>query len=190
MAEDQTLTDRETAAIYRDTFLVVSSANQLTKIFKIIATIFEVYIGRRALVSGFYRKWAVFAEEHKEHIAEVARTTDRELPAKIQAICSSIANKFCAEARFYVPRDLILDSDDIKRSIMRRTFTFTLPPAIQSILHPVTPGGGGRNERKGGEGGGRGRGADSNAQQPGRLTFDKHSVREIKRNKKFFNAVI
>ena len=98
MAEDQTLTDKETAAIYGDTHLIVSSANQLTKIFKIIATIFEAYIGREALVSGFYREWAVFVEENEEHIAEVARTRDRELPAKIQAICSSIANEFCAEA--------------------------------------------------------------------------------------------
>ena len=91
-------------------------------------------------------------EENEEHIAEVARNTNRDLTAKIQTIFSSIANEFCAEAQLYVPRDLILDSDDIKRSIMRRTFSFTLPPSIQAILHPVTLQRGGVGERGGGGG--------------------------------------
>ena len=70
-------------------------------------------------------------EENKEHIAEISRSTDGDLPAKkIQAICSSIANKFCSKARFYVPRDITLDSDNVKRTITMRTFSFTLPPVI------------------------------------------------------------
>ena len=90
MADDQTLTDRDTAAIYGANYLIVSSANQLTKILKIITTIFEAYIGPVALISRFYRDWATFVEEIENHIVEVARTTDR-------AIFSSIANKFCAK---------------------------------------------------------------------------------------------
>ena len=40
LSEDQELTERETAAIYDATYLIVSSANQLTKVMKIIAGIF------------------------------------------------------------------------------------------------------------------------------------------------------
>ena len=188
LAEDQPLTGKETEALYKATYLIVTSANQLTKVMKIISAIFEVYIGVKALISYFYRDWASFVEENEEHIAEVARTTDRDLPAKIQAICGSIANEFCSEARFYVPRDIILDSDDIKRSIMRRTFTFTLPAAIQAILHPVTHQNRGGGERGGGRGGERE--ARAPAAPPGQLTFDKHNVKEIKRSRKFFKEVI
>ena len=113
LPEDQVLTNKETTAIYGANYLIVSSANQLTKVMKIIAGIFKGYIGGNALISAFYLDWASFMEENKKHIAETARSTDGNLPAKIQAISASIANAYCPEACFCVPRDLILDSDDI-----------------------------------------------------------------------------
>ena len=86
---------------------------------KIIAGIFEAYVGCNALISCFYHDWASSVEENKEHIEDISTSTNGDPPAKIQAICSSITNEFCFEDQFYVPRGIILDSDDVKRAIMR-----------------------------------------------------------------------
>ena len=86
---------------------------------------------------AFYHNWAGFVEENKEHIAKITSSTYSDLPVKIQAISARVANEYCAEDRFYVPRDLILDTNNIKYSIMRQTFSYTLPPTIKkSFTHP------------------------------------------------------
>ena len=88
LSEDQVLTDKETSAIYGENYLIVSSANQLTKVMNIIAAI----IGVKALIPCFYRNWASFVEENEEHIAEVSRTTDMN-----RVLCRGLI--ICAQGR-------------------------------------------------------------------------------------------
>ena len=67
---------------------------------------------------------------------------------------------------------------------MRQTFSYILPPDIQAILHPDP-----RQHQRGGGGGGRRETGDPTGQLE-KLTFDKHSVKEIKCSRKFSKDVI
>ena len=97
LSEDQDLSDNEKEAIYDTTYLIMLLSDHLTKVMKITAGIFEAYIGDNALLSAFYCNWANFLEENEEHIAKITRSTNSNLPAKIQAIIASVANEYYTE---------------------------------------------------------------------------------------------
>ena len=94
-----------------------------------------------------------FAVEEEEFIAEITRTVDRDLPPKIQCLIASTPNDYLTEGRFFVPSDVILDTDKIKRTIKRRYCPYVLLPAIRDILHPSLPNSGeGYDRLRGGRG--------------------------------------
>ena len=63
-----------------------------------LASLRELYLGDNALLSAFYRDWASFVEENKEHIAKIAMSTESNPQAKIQAISTSLENEYCVKA--------------------------------------------------------------------------------------------
>ena len=73
-----------------------------------------------------------------------------------------------------------MDTDDVKRDIKRRTFSYSLPPAIKKILHPSS------SEPK------RPRGSDGpdNPKAGDERGSDKHKVKCLKVSKECFRLVI
>jgi hypothetical protein len=129
---------KEKAAVRDDTILICVTAGQLTKVLNIVAAAFESYLGVDSLLSAWHRGWADFVKEEEDFIAETTRLIDNDLPAKIQSLVTSVAHDYMTEARFFLPNDAILDTDDLKRSIKRRYCPTRMLPAIQNILHPAT----------------------------------------------------
>ena len=137
--KSEDLSPKEKSALYQDTVLICTTANQLTKVLNIVAAIYESFTGRNSLIALWLRGWHEFAVEEEEFIAEISRTNDRDLPSKIQCLVASTASDYLTEGRFFVPADAILDTDDIKRTIKRRYCPYKLLPAVKDILYPPQP---------------------------------------------------
>ena len=180
--ESKGLTAKEKSALYDDTVLICTSANQLAKVLNVTAAIFECYTGPHSLIAMWLRGWHEFAAEEEEFIAELTRTGDSDLPAKIQCLIASTANDYLTEGRFFVPGDTILDTDDIKRTIKRRFCPYELLPAIRDILHPPKPTHNPKIPRNP-------PGPNNPAAGPG-LVFKKHKDKELVSSNNFFRKVI
>jgi hypothetical protein len=179
---DKEMTDKEKAALTDDTLLLCVTASQLTKVMHIIASAIEVYLGPCALLSTWYRGWADFVKEEEDFIAESTRLLDHDLPTKIQSLIETTANDYATEARFNMPDDAILDTDDIMRGIKRRHCPFKMLPAIEAVLHPPTP------TRGKGSGGGGGGNPDKPSKNQAKTA--KHKDSDLKCSHKMFNLVI
>ena len=163
--------------------MIAASANQLVKVTDIFAGITEDYVGTNSLLALFNRNWHLFAEDNEERIATITRTSDPDLPAKIQCIIAQINNDFVNDARFDMPDDSRLNCTSLQRDILWNAHKLQLLPSIESIPHtPLKkPQLQQLDQRQGGgEKGGRKKD----------LKFDEHNVSELKRDKKFFRKVI
>ena len=187
--ESEDLSPKEKSALYQDTVLICTSANQLSKVLNITAAIFESYSGPHSLIALWLRGWYKFVVDEEEFIAEITRTVDRDLPPKIQCLIASTVNDYLTEGRFFVPSDAILDTDDIKRTIKRRYCPYELLPAIRDILHPSLPNPKTNNPRN--------PPTTNNPRNPPTTTdpkpeikFSKHKDRELISSQQFFRKVI
>ena len=132
------LTDKEKQGLYSQTVLVCTTASQLTRAFRITAHAFQAYMPR-SRVADWHSQWHSFVMDEEEEIADAARTSDPDLPAKIQAFVALVAARYFSEARFSLPSKRTLDTGDEMEAIKRRTFHFSLPAAVENILRPPNP---------------------------------------------------
>ena len=77
--KSEDLSPKEKSALYQDTVLICTTANQLTKVLNIVVAIYESFTGRHSLITLWLRGWHEFAVEEEEFIAEITRTVDRGL---------------------------------------------------------------------------------------------------------------
>ena len=181
-SESKDLTEKEKGALYKSTYIICGTASQLAKNLTIFGAISKAYLGPCSLASLFILDWKDFTQEHEDRIADLTRTHDSDLPAKIQCFVATTFNDYLEEGRFGIPNDAILNCESIQRNILRGIQPLALIPAIKDILHPIAPsnsntGPGAGRERE------RGSGKDS-------LDFQTHNDRSLKKSRKYYKDVI
>ena len=181
-SESKDLTEKEKGALYKSTYIICGTANQLAKVLTIFAAVCKVYLGACSLATLFVTDWRDFILEHEDRIADRTRTHDSDLPAKIQCFVAQTFNDYLEEGRFGIPDDAILNCDSIQRNIIRGIQPLTLIPAINDILHPATSSNKNTNSGAGKakDGGG---GKDS-------LEFQTHNDKSLKKSRSYYKEVI
>ena len=118
-SESNQLSEKEEDALYKFTFIICTTVTQLSKNLVIFRAVTKAYIETHSLVALFVSDWQDFVKDNEDRLADLTRTQDPDLPAKIQCFIATALNNYCEEGRFGIPNDSILDCVSIQRNILQ-----------------------------------------------------------------------
>ena len=92
VSESKQLSEKDEDALYKSTFIICTTATQLSKNLVIFRAVAKAYIGTHSLVTLFVSDWQDFVKDIENRLADLTRTQASKLPAKMQCFVATTFN--------------------------------------------------------------------------------------------------
>ncbi|KAL9179582.1 hypothetical protein ACHAXT_008872 [Thalassiosira profunda] len=135
-ANGRELSEKEREALYGSKLLPARTIYHLKEKTKAWAAFANEAHGPDSIAANVAADWDEWVQNNIQLLKERSIAIDKDLAARIEHIIDDSFNQYYEEAMHGVPDESILESDTIRRGILRGTVKPDLPKIVFDVLHP------------------------------------------------------
>lgn len=185
-ANGRELSEKEREALYGSKLLPARTIYHLKEKTKAWAAFANEAHGPDSIAANVAADWDEWVQNNIQLLKERSIAIDKDLAARIEHIIDDSFNQYYEEAMHGVPDESILESDTIRRGILRGTVKPDLPKIVFDVLHPQPKRD--RTDRDRGSAGGGGGGPTKKARFE--IVHHDNQGRELKMSREQYQRVI